>query len=39
VLERGRIVEEGTHAALLESGRRYAALSRLQNLERELEAM
>lgn len=39
VLERGRIVEEGTHAALVEAGGYYAELSRKQMLEEELEAI
>ena len=30
VLDRGRVVEEGTHAQLLEKGGRYADLYRLQ---------
>ncbi len=36
VLDRGRIVEEGTHAALLEKGGAYAEIERLQRLEEEL---
>jgi ATP-binding cassette, subfamily B, multidrug efflux pump len=39
VLERGRIVEEGTHAALVEAGGYYAGLSQKQMLEEELEAI
>jgi ATP-binding cassette subfamily B protein len=39
VLERGRIVEEGTHAALVEAGGYYAELSQKQMLEEELEAI
>lgn len=39
VLERGRIVEQGTHAELVEAGGYYADLSRKQMLEEELEAI
>jgi ATP-binding cassette subfamily B multidrug efflux pump len=39
VLERGRIVEEGTHAQLVEAGGYYAELSQKQMLEEELEAI
>ena len=39
VLERGRIVEQGTHAQLVSSGGYYADLSSKQMLEEELEAI
>jgi ABC-type multidrug transport system fused ATPase/permease subunit len=39
VLERGRIVEQGTHAELVAAGGYYADLSRKQTLEEELEAI
>ena len=39
VLDKGRIVEEGTHAELLEVGGYYASLSQKQMLEEELEAI
>ena len=38
VLEDGAVAERGTHATLIESGGRYAALCRAQQLEEELEA-
>jgi ATP-binding cassette subfamily B protein len=39
VLERGAIVEQGTHAELLEYGGYYASLSQKQMLEEELETI
>jgi ATP-binding cassette, subfamily B, multidrug efflux pump len=39
VLEKGRIVEEGTHAELVEAGGYYAGLAQKQMLEEELEAI
>jgi ATP-binding cassette subfamily B protein len=39
VLEKGQIVEQGTHAELIESGGYYADLSQKQMLEEELEAI
>jgi ATP-binding cassette subfamily B protein len=38
VLDAGRIVEQGTHAQLLEAGGPYAEMCRLQQLEAELAA-
>ncbi|MEI9972397.1 MAG: ABC transporter ATP-binding protein [Ignavibacteriota bacterium] len=39
VLERGRIVEQGSHAELITNGGYYAELSQKQTLEEELEAI
>ncbi len=39
VLEKGRVVETGTHAELVEAGGYYAELSRKQTLEEELETL
>lgn len=39
VLKQGRIVEQGTHPALMNHDRQYAHLARLQTLEEELEVM
>jgi ATP-binding cassette, subfamily B, multidrug efflux pump len=39
VLERGRVVEQGTHAELVDAGGYYAELSQKQMLEEELEAI
>jgi ATP-binding cassette subfamily B protein len=39
VLERGRVVERGTHAELVEAGGYYAELSQKQMLEEELESI
>jgi ATP-binding cassette subfamily B protein len=39
VLERGRVVEQGTHAELVEAGGYYADLSQKQTLEEELESI
>jgi len=39
VLERGRIVEQGTHPELISAGGYYADLSQKQTLEEELEAI
>jgi ATP-binding cassette subfamily B multidrug efflux pump len=39
VLQRGRIMEQGTHTSLLARDSQYARLYRLQTLERELEVM
>ena len=38
-LERGKIVERGTHEELVEAGGYYAALCQKQMLEEELEAI
>jgi ABC-type multidrug transport system fused ATPase/permease subunit len=39
VLEKGRIVEQGTHAELVAVGGYYADLAQKQTLEEELEAI
>ncbi len=39
VLEQGRIVEQGTHAEVIEAGGYYAELAQKQMLEEELEAI
>jgi ATP-binding cassette, subfamily B, multidrug efflux pump len=39
VIEKGRIVEQGTHAELVEAGGYYAELAQKQMLEEELEAI
>ena len=39
VLDRGRVVERGTHASLLARGKHYASLARLQTFEQELEVL
>jgi ATP-binding cassette subfamily B protein len=39
VLKHGRVVEQGTHAALIAKDGRYARLARLQVLEEELEVL
>ena len=39
VLEKGRIVEQGTHAELIAAGGYYADLSQKQTLEEELEVL
>jgi ATP-binding cassette subfamily B protein len=39
VLEKGRIVEQGTHVELIERGGYYASLAQKQTLEEELEAI
>jgi ATP-binding cassette subfamily B protein len=39
VLERGRVVEQGTHTELVEAGGYYADLSQKQTLEEELESI
>jgi ABC-type multidrug transport system fused ATPase/permease subunit len=39
VLEKGRVVEQGTHADLVALGGQYASLAQKQMLEEELEAI
>ena len=39
VLDRGKIVEQGTHSELVAAGGYYAALSQKQTLEEELEVI
>jgi ATP-binding cassette subfamily B protein len=39
VLDRGRIVERGTHAELIENGGLYARFAEEQRVESELEAL